>query len=176
MLYVGRIANDLVFRHRTRSRDLRLDGPDYTVSGFFDGTAKGDTIRITVSREKPGWCVARTGKRQCGIGPTAGLGWSILRYPYSLDRHWHRTVDALWAAMLFIPVGFWSRRRTIAIAMAAGAIILGPLARFAPLLPTPAAEWLGAFLGFSAAAALGFWLRKSFSVRLKARRLRAAPG
>jgi hypothetical protein len=149
LLYIGRTSNDAFFRFRTRGRELRLDQPDYFVSGFFDSTAKADTVRITVSREKPSWCLSRPNKRWCGIGPTVGLGWALLRFPYSLEYRWHRAMSDLWMAMLFLPVGFWSRRRTLPIAAIAAVIILGPYARFTPLLPTPADEWIGAFAGLS---------------------------
>ena len=159
VLYLGRVATDAVFRYRSRGRDLGLDEPDYPVIGFFDDTGKADTIRISVSRQGPGWCISRTGRRKCGIGPTIGRGWAVLRYPYSVGRRWQRTFDALWAALLFVPLGFWSRRRTIPIAVIAAVVILGPFARFAPLVPTPASEWLGALSGFVVGLTVGFWLR-----------------
>ena len=150
LLYIGRIWNDAIFQYRSRGRELRLDQPAYLVRDFFDSTANADTIRITVGREGAGWCLSRTNKRSCGIGPTVGLGWAILRYPYSLKHRWHRGLRDVWAALLFLLVGFWSRRRTLPIAVLAAALILGPYARFTPLLPTPMDEWIGAFAGLTA--------------------------
>jgi hypothetical protein len=161
LLRMSRVSNDALFAYRSRGRELRLDQPEYPIKDFFAGVAKGDTVRISVGRERPGWCLSRTGKRVCGIGPTVGLGWSVLRYPYSLDYRRQQGISIAWTALLFLPVGFWSRRKMLPFALIAAAIILGPFARFTPLLPTPPAEWVGGFVGLGVGFIVGFLTRRS---------------
>jgi hypothetical protein len=103
----------------------------------------------------------RLAKRVCDIGPTVGRGWALVFYPSSIGRRWQRVLDALWAGALFFPIGFWSRRRTILIALFASVLLLGPVARFAPLVPTPAGEWLGAVAGLGLGVVLSRGLRRS---------------
>ena len=160
VLYIGRAASDAVFRYRSRARDLRLDAPEYPVPDFFEGVGESDSLRVQVSYRSLEWCLAWTLKRECGIGPTAGSGWAVLIYPYSFGRRWGRVIDGLWAAALFFPVGFWSRRRTVVIAVAALGLILGPLAHYATLVPTTFTEWCGALTGCVLGLALGIWLRR----------------
>jgi hypothetical protein len=160
VLYMSRVGNDAVFRYRARARNLRLDAPEYPVSGFFEGVGESDRLRVRVSHRGSEWCLEWTLKRDCGIGPTVGRGWAVLIYPDSFGRRWGHLIDALWAATLFLPVGFWSRRRTVWLAMLAIVVILGPVARFVTLVPTPFTEWLGAVAGCGVGACLGIWLRR----------------
>jgi hypothetical protein len=146
LLRMSRVSRDALFGYRTRGRDLRLDRPDYPVKNFFDSTGKVDTVRISIGRDGPGWCLSRLGKRVCGIGPTVGSGWAVLRYPYSLDHRWQQGLNVAWTAALFFPIGFWSRRRTVVVAILAAALLLGPYARFTLLLPTPPGEWAAGLL------------------------------
>jgi hypothetical protein len=160
-LSVAQHGDDAAFAYHARARDVRLDEPEYVVSGFLAGLRPVDTLAITISRAAPGWCLTRTGQRACAIGPTLGRGWSLVLYPSSIGRRWQRAIDALWTGALFFPIGFWSRRRTVPIAMIATFVILGPLARFAPLVPTPVGEWLGAFAGLGLGILFSRRLRRS---------------
>jgi hypothetical protein len=127
-----------------------------------------DSLRIRVSHRSTEWCLAWTLKRECGIGPTAGSGWAVLVYPYSVGRRWGRVIDGLWAAALFFPIGFWSRRRTVVVAIAALALILGPLPHYAALVPTTLTEWCGALIGCGVGLAMGAWLRRGHTFGVEA--------
>ncbi|HUF27911.1 MAG TPA: VanZ family protein, partial [Gemmatimonadaceae bacterium] len=140
ILLLGIDRDDLVLRYRTRSSALRLDQPDLRATGALRDVAPGDSMVIAAWRQDRSHCLGRDGEVRCGIGFTAGRGWSILMYPGTLPSPLVRFLDVAWIAVLFVPLGFWIRStRSLPALLPAGfALLVAP--SVTGLLATPPVE------------------------------------
>jgi hypothetical protein len=162
-LFVGRFRNDAVVRYRSRAWRFGLDQPEYVARSVFEGAATGAQTRVELWRESHHWCIRVAAKHDCRLGPTVGRGWSVLFYPDAIGERWGGLVDACWAAALLIPLGFWTRGRTVVLAVV-GAIALFALVPTATrLVSTPLEQWFGGLVGVAIGYALSRLARSGVS-------------
>jgi hypothetical protein len=159
ILLVGADGPDLVLHLRTRSRDLRLDQPDLRLWGALQAYSPGDTLRISVARAEPGLCAEVNGEGKCGIGVTAGSGWTLL-YSLQSSPRWARSwLGRIWLMALLFPLGILMRWRWEALAgVTLAAFALLALPAWVGLQPAPPGELLAAIGGLLA----GLLLRRRF--------------
>ncbi|HET9709844.1 MAG TPA: VanZ family protein [Gemmatimonadales bacterium] len=157
---VGPDGNDLVVRYQTRATTWGLDWPDIRLRGALAGSAAGDTLRIGIHRRRVAWCLSLNQLERCGLGSTGGDAWALVMFP----RHWppwsHTLLGAMWIGGLALPIGLWTRPRVAsaaAVALFGGALAVVP--PLVELLRTPAAQWCGAAVGWTAGFALQALLR-----------------
>jgi len=156
ILLIAPRRHDLVIRFWTRSLTWGLDRPYLTLAGALDGVQPGDTLHLHLWREGGGLCVAVNGRRECGLGFTAGAGWSVLIYPESFGAWARALLDATWVWGILLPAGFFATSRpTLAGAAAAAFLGLALLPGAVGLHATPWWEWVGAAAGI----ATGWWGR-----------------
>jgi hypothetical protein len=152
LFLLGATGGDLVIRYRTRSVGARLDQPSLVVPGGLRDARVGEPVRIDLGRDGDGdaSCVAVQGRERCGVGFSAGSGWTVLLFTEALPVRLRIALDLLWIAVWLVPVGYYSRRRRSGALSALGAALtLLVLPGVVGLLPLSAGE---------AAAALGGWL------------------
>jgi hypothetical protein len=149
-LAVGRIGDDAVVRYRSRTRLFGLDQPDYVAKSVFGGAATGDSMSVDLWRESRHWCIRVGARQDCRVGPTVGRGWSVLFYPDAIGQRWGSWIDACWAAALLIPLGFWTRRRTVIVTITGAAVLFALAPAMIGLVPTPLDQWLGGVIGAAA--------------------------
>ncbi len=149
ILLVGPDRDDLLLRYRTRAAALRLDQPDYRIHRALRGLAPGDTMDIQLQRSGGAFVMSVNEGSAARLGPTLGSGWALLIYPEALPYWVRKSLNPIWIALWFVPLGFCFRRRrrsVVAAAVAFGALLTVP-ALTAPL-PTPLIEMAGAAVGF----------------------------
>ncbi len=168
ILLLGADRADLVIRYRTRGAHARFDQPDLRLRDAFLGVAPGDTLALMVRQGGDGWCARLEPPRgpagRCGLAHTVGRGWALLRHPAAAGRLPRGPLDALWAAFLALPVGWWLPRRRGA-RLAAAALPLAALAAGwpLPLLGTAWAAAAGTAAGLLAGAGLARAARQARS-------------
>jgi hypothetical protein len=106
----------LLSLHDQDYREIMFLGPEqddlvYRVSGALRGLAPGDTLAITVSRDRHAYCLDVNGTSTCGLGFTLGIGWAFLLYSQALPAWLHVVLNGIWMAALCFPTGFWARLR-----------------------------------------------------------------
>ena len=158
---VGPDRGDLVLRYRMRAARWRLDQPDIRLRHAFARVAPGDTLRIGVRRDDSGYCLSLNQVARCGLGYSAGSGWTLLYYPRHLPIWIVTLLDAGWVAGLAFPVGLWARRRAesalAAVLLIAALFVLPPLIG---LIRTPPHQIAGGAIGLLLGAGLHAWLRR----------------
>ena len=164
ILVIALLRDDWGLRYRTRAAALRLDQPNLWVPGIARGRARGDTLDLGLWREpRTGrLCVRYNDRQACGLGFTAGRGWSILMYPTRRPEPLYRMIDLGWIGGLLFLVGFMSRGERGALLLGGGAGLLG-LAALPPLvglLATPPLQWLAAVAGLLAGAGVSVLLAR----------------
>lgn len=150
IVLVGPDGDDLVYRYRTRAVELRLDQPDLRREQLLAGLTPGDTFRVRVAPGKDGRCLVLDGDEEC-MSFTVGIGWALLRYVEAFPAWLKSMLNAMWVALIVLPIGFWSQRTAWAVGLALpvlSALLLLPV--ISELGPTPLPEWLGAALGIVA--------------------------
>lgn len=174
---LGQDGRDLVFRLRRRAADAGLYAPAHRAAGLLEGSRPGDTLALGVRPDtaapaawppgggKAGLCLRAGDARRCGLGFRVGRGWTLLAgidVPPALAR-W---LDGAWIALMFLPLGFWTRAGPgrarvragwlVGLAAAAGGLLAAPAA--GPLLGAGAAELLGAGAGLAAGVLAHRWV------------------
>ncbi len=150
-----RSGDDVVLHVYTRAARIGLDQPVVRWRDAYAETAADVADPPTAVRDRGTWCARAGPRRRCGLGATAGGGWSVLAYPDALAARFGALADAAWVGLLFLPLGFWFRRgwiSAIAAASALGALAVIPMGGM--LASTPALEWAGTGAGMVAGAAL----------------------
>ena len=152
--------HDLVIRYWTRSLRWGLDRPYLTLAGALDGVQRGDTLHLHLWRDGGRLCVALNGLRECGLGFTAGAGWSVLIYPESFSAWARAFLNATWVWGILLPAGFFATSRpTLAGASAVVLLGLALVPGAVGLQATPWWEWVGAVAGM----ATGWWARRALA-------------
>ena len=148
IMLVGAHRDALVFRFRANATVARLDQPDLRASGALRLEHPGDTLRLTLRRERRRVCFDTGAGEQCTMGFTLGRGWGLLLYMEKWPDWIRATLDLLWVAALAFPAGFWARSPRVLIAVAT--VSVGTLLAVPPLVglyPTPVAQLLAALVG-----------------------------
>jgi hypothetical protein len=154
---IGPDRDDLVLRYRTRSLTWRLDQPDLRFVSGLKSVHSGDSLTIAAWRERDGYCMSMNGSQVCHLRFTAGRGWGLLLYLGHLPPRGLLVLDAVWFAILLLPVGALARSRPEAWGAASLLVAAGILPLFVGLGATPLAGWIGGALGVAA----GAWLRSA---------------
>jgi hypothetical protein len=160
IVLIGPRKERLLYIFRIRGESFRLDRPALSISDVMDVTP-GDTIEVRASRSKRDYCLAVNRETHCGLGFTAGSGWSLLWFAESLPPGLQDGLNVAWLCLLLLPVGLWLRPN-LASAFGAAIVIAGLL--WAPsltgMLPTPLSEWIGGVVGVVAGLCLGLVARR----------------
>jgi hypothetical protein len=152
-LVVGQDRFALRFHARTRFeawglRELQIRLP------FFPGRAPGDTVTVEAGVQALAWLIRATSREERAevrIPLTIGLGWTgLLPFRYPIWNEWV-LLNAIWLAMLVLPVAYWIGRASpipgfilLACLLVCGLMAAPYLIRAAPTTRT---EWVGAVLG-----------------------------
>ena len=157
ILVLGARESDLVFRLRRRASDWRLRSPEALYPGSAPSTGDTALVRLTVRDRST--CL-EIPYDDCLPLATPGRGWSLL-LGAAQRTEVERIADAAWLGFLFIPLGYWlRRRRTAAIGLAIGlvgllgsALLAGEMTGFdwlvtglSPLLGLVGGIWAGRVL------------------------------
>jgi hypothetical protein len=151
ILLLGVDREDVVLRYRRRAATFRLMTPDTRFAGAAAGLQPAGTdLHIRAQRDGASHCISVSHREQCGLGITAGQGWSLLRAAGTLPARHHPVVNAGWLTVLFLPLGFWLRVSVpAAVAMAAALLAMVLVHGAGTLLPAPPVEWAGVLAGLS---------------------------
>ena len=155
-LYLGRLENDGIFRYRTKARNAGFDQPEYRVAALFSAAPTDRPLPIAMWHRARDWCIRVDVRERCGVGPSAGRGWSIVAYPDAIGQRWGYVIDVLWIAALMFPFGYWTRKPALPFMPGIALALLVALPWITGLTYTSFAQWLGAIAGFAA----GFGLVK----------------
>jgi hypothetical protein len=154
ILLFGPHGRDLDYVFRMRAESFRLDRPKLTVPGAMN-VQVGDTIAIAAWREGSGYCLVVNDNRNCGLGFTAGAGWTVLEYVESFAPWLRQGLNVVWISLLLVPFGYWLRPN---LSCLLGGTIVVVALLFVPsvtgLLKTPILEWLGAIVGVACGCAV----------------------
>lgn len=150
IVLLGIDRDDAVFRFRTRSSALLLDQPDLRLEGGFDGIREGERLTVAIRRDRDTFCFVIASREHCGIGFRLADTWGVLIHP-GMWPVWTKVVaGTAWLVLLFLPTGFFLRRRREALAagalVAAGVLVI-PV--FTPVLPASLPELLSSFSGIA---------------------------
>lgn len=148
VLLLGLDREDLVYRFRTRGAIVGFDSPELRVLGAMRGVRSGEPLMVVISPDRNGYCIGVNRTATCGIGFTAGAGWTLLLYDQGLPPWSNGILNVLWMAGLVLPVGYWAHARRqccSGITMVAAAILLLPTAT--SLVRTPPRELAAAAAG-----------------------------
>jgi hypothetical protein len=165
VLLLGADWEDLVYRFRTRAAAVGLDSPDLRVPGALRGIRAKEPLMLIVAPERNGYCIEVNRTATCGIGFTAGSGWTLLLYGQGPPRWTYGFLNVLWIAGLSVPVGYWARARwecCLAVALLAAVLVFLPAAT--SLVRTPPRELAAASIGLLGGVALqlrgSIWLSR----------------
>ncbi len=151
VLLVGAVGSDLIIRQRTFAAELGLDGPERRLAGALAPYARGDTFDLAITRGERGACVAVDSAVRCGVGYTAGDGWTLVWYPRSIPGWAQRLLGLLWMAAFAFPCAYYVSRVWLgpAVGVLVAAAVLVPLWTGQP--PTRTEEWAAVAIGVVAA-------------------------
>lgn len=163
IILIGPMRDRLLYIFRIRGESFRLDRPALSISGVMN-FAPGDTIEVGATRSDRDYCLALNRERQCGLGFTAGSGWTLLWFAEGLPSGLQSGLDVAWLCLLLLPVGLWLRPNLVS---AIGAASVTAALVWAPpltgMLPTPLREWIGSAAGVVAGILLSLLSRRLLS-------------
>ncbi len=162
IVLIGPRMDRLFYIFRVRAESFRLDRPALSIPDVMD-LSPGDTIEINVSRIAREYCVVVNQNTHCGLGFTAGSGWTLWWYSETLPQELHRILNMVWLCVLLLPFGLWMR---LNLESMFGATIVASTLLWAPALTglsdTPLSEWMGSAAGVVAGISLGVLARRFF--------------
>jgi len=164
-IHVSRAGDDAVVRYQSRADVIGLDQPAYYLDGMFRGVERFPPVTGQVSHRWSGWCLRIATANRCRIGPTPGRGWAVFIYPAAAAHRWaDGLIDIAWVAMLFLPLGFWTTRRTLGVSAGTAITLLAVVPPLSGLVPATLGEWIGGFAGLAAGYAAHELLRRRFAI------------
>jgi VanZ family protein len=164
IVLIGPMRDRLLYIFRTRGESFRLDRPALSVSDVMDLTP-GDTIDISTSRWEGDHCLAVNRETHCGLGFTAGSGWTLLWFSESLPSGLQSGLSVMWLCLLLLPFGLWLRPNLGSVfgaAIVIAALLWAPF--WTGMLPTPLREWVGSAAGVVAGLCLGLVASRLLSI------------
>jgi hypothetical protein len=157
IVLLGPDRDDLAFRFRTRANSVRLDRPDIRLVGALSAASPGDSLSIFVESHTDGYCVSLNRRRECGLGFTLGMGWSLLLYRGVWPQWMKLALNYVWIAIIAMPVALWARRWWFAVSVSVAVLsAMGLLPTLSVLRPTPVPEFVAAVAGLLS----GLWLQR----------------
>jgi hypothetical protein len=166
VLLLGPDKDDLVYRFRTRAVAWGFDSPELRVPGAMRGIHAGEPLMVVVAPQRNGYCIEVNRTATCGIGFSAGSGWTLLLYGQGLPPSADGFLNALWMAGLVFPVGYWVCARwqyCLAITVLGAAVLLLPSAT--ALVRTPPTELGTGLTALLGGAMLQAWLAQRDDAR-----------
>jgi hypothetical protein len=170
ILVLGRRHDDVVFRLRRHSQDLRfLPVTVALAKGFPPGIDRNQPVTLTVTVRRGVWLIDASwngGVRHSQFGDGVWEGWRL----FLPDNLWYAdhpiTFTVLWILVLCAPMGYWAGRaaRITGIAWAAApplvalfvALAIIPMVAGAP--PAPWLAWTAGAAGVALAWGLARWI------------------
>jgi hypothetical protein len=127
ILLIGPRGSDLVVRYRMHASAVGLDQPELVLPGAMQAIPPAQNFEISYLREADGVCVSVRGSGPgatsvCGLAFSPGRGWSFISYPVTMPGWLKRSLDAVWLAILAVPIGLWTTR---ARALVVPVLVLG---------------------------------------------------
>jgi hypothetical protein len=147
MLLLGVDGPDLALVLGRRATEARFVEPVIRIPNALRGVRAGDTLVLQAQLAGRGVCFGRRPDVRCDLGLTAGAGW---RFLVDVDSVRRRTaiLDAVWVAVLLLPVAFLLESVWMPLLVAAAVCAAAP--SVAGLRLSPPAEWAGAAAGIAA--------------------------
>ena len=139
--------DDLVYRYYMRATAWRFEQPSLRLSRALQAVRPGDTVVVSHWTTATGHCLQVRNRQACGLGWTAGSGWTLLLYPGWFPARVLRSIGLCWIGALFLPLGLWVRRRLIVWSVGTGSATLGVMPWLTHLKPTTGGEWVAAVAG-----------------------------
>jgi hypothetical protein len=150
---------DLSYRLETRGSGLGLEPLRIPLRGALARIEPGEPFALEMRRDGSRLCVSahapRGEDRHCQTPWSLAGGWRAFA-PFALGARASRAMDALWVALLLVPVGLWARRGFLS-ALAAALLVAAALA--VPTLLGLAPLGLPGLAGAAAGLSLGRGLR-----------------
>jgi VanZ like family len=153
---IAQWGRDVVFRTPLRASAARLRPPAIRLSDALPDA--NEAVLIDAGLDGPAWYVQvarHAGTVERRVPFSVALGWAFL-LPLDLPLGtWYPAVDAVWLALLAMPLGFFAhhaaaprqRRGWLLLAVAAVATGVGCIPWLAGFQAAPWSEWLGALAG-----------------------------
>lgn len=152
---IGVDRDDVTFRLRTRAATLRLDQPELRFRGVLEEQRAAERIHLRAWRQESGYCLAVNRLQDCSLGFTVADTWSILLYAEGVSSGTEGLLGIGWLVALFLPAGFWLRRRVdwfLVLPLAAAGLLAIP--HLTGLLDTPPVDVAAAMTGLLLGRAL----------------------
>lgn len=157
VIFLGAYGDDLVLHYRSRSAALRLDQPTVRLPRGLEGFAPGDRLVVQAWRQGAGYCLGNGERYACAPLSTGGA-WQLVQSSDSYGMGVRRAAGALVLALLWLPLGAWTRRDRFSVAVVALTALALPLtSRAAGLGAIPPVEVMGIVAGFLAGVWLSRW-------------------
>ncbi len=138
-------GHDFRFRYRSLGEAIGLTPIELRVDDGLGALAEGQPLVVTMTHRAFSWCFVLPRRAGCrALGP-GGL-WRYLAGGIEGGLGW---LDAAWLALLFVPLGYWSRGRSAVVAPVLGLL---PMPIFLVLVgpATLLAGFAGALAGMTA--------------------------
>jgi hypothetical protein len=170
ILVLGRRHDDLVFRLRRHSQDLKFLPVSVTLpKGFPPAVVGNQPVTLTATVLRGTWTLDakwQGGSRQSDLGIGVWQGWRLFLPDDSWYGDYPFLFTALWLVVLCAPMGYWAARaaRLRGLASAVGPPVVALFAAFAiiPILagapPAPWLVWVAGAAGVALAWSLAWWI------------------
>ena len=149
VIFLAASGDDLILRYRSHAAALRLDQPTVRLRDGLSGIAPGDRLVVQARRDGAGYCLS-AGERWTCTPLAAGSAWQLIQSSDSYSAPIRAAAGALVMALLWLPIGVWTRRdpqSVVTTGLAALAVLLlPPLVGLAIISPLEAAGGAGGFL------------------------------
>lgn len=109
LMLLGVDGGDVVFQRVTRANAWRLDSPSFRLPDALAPFSPDDTVLLATLTLPSGQCFTVRQQRTCGLGHSAGSGWNLLVDPDRITRTQRTIANAVWLAILVLPLGFVGR-------------------------------------------------------------------
>lgn len=152
VLLFGILPGRMVVTLRTKADAYRLSSPNHEIPLPAPVRAVGDTVTVAFRRpDGVGRLTFAVNGTDVGSSRwTVARGWAVLYHRLSWDSSVKRTLDALWIAVWFAPLGFFWRPSVWAVVSVIGALgAVSGIGAAAGLAALPAAGWLAAGVGLT---------------------------
>ena len=161
VMLLGVDRNDAVMRYRMRAANARFDQPDLRFKDGFVNVQNGQPLKLELTGAARGFCLSVNTARSCEVGLRVGDSWGLLFYASTLANA-RAGLSVIWLAILFVPAGFWLRKKTeIALTIFCAVLALALLPNVFAILPSPLHHYLAAIGGIALGLALQWWYQRA---------------
>jgi hypothetical protein len=158
--------SDLVVRYWRHAARFLLEQPELTFPDALAGLAPGSRAALVATRSATGVAVEIEGQAPARIGLGPGRGWALLAPDRWVAPALRPALDALWLAILLVPVGLWLPRGGRGLGLAALALAaLWLVPARVGLEPAAFADWIGALAGLAGGRGWALLARRAAMLR-----------